>query len=140
MKIGVLNRLRNLIPCKTSILPNLTYCHLVWDFCKASDRRKLERVQERALRAVYNSKTATYEELLNMAKLPTLYKRRLQDIAIMMYKVKKEMVPNYIAELFDTRRKGYNLRGNDFKCPKIQYYKIWKTLYKTPWTFHMGKT
>ena len=54
-KIGVLTRLRNLIPenaklvlFKTAILPYLTYCHLVWHFCKASDSRKIERLQEGA--------------------------------------------------------------------------------------------
>ena len=38
-KAGVLTRLRNLVPCsakltiyKTSILPHLTYCHIVWHF------------------------------------------------------------------------------------------------------------
>ena len=41
-KVGVLMRLRNLIPCqaelilyKTAIMPHLTYCHLVWNFCKS---------------------------------------------------------------------------------------------------------
>ena len=45
-------RLRNLIPCsaKSSILPYLTYCQLVWHFCKASDCRKIERLQEHAER------------------------------------------------------------------------------------------
>ena len=59
-KVGVLVRLRNMIPreaklqlYKSAILPNLTYCHIVWHSCKASDARKLERVQERALRVVY---------------------------------------------------------------------------------------
>ena len=40
-RIGVLMRLRNLIPMKSklilfksAILPFLTYCHLVWHFCK----------------------------------------------------------------------------------------------------------
>ena len=50
--------------------------------------------------------------MYGMAKLPTKYNRRLQDIAVMMYTVKKEMVPNYILELFDTLKRGYNLRGN----------------------------
>ena len=35
------------------ILPYLTYCGIVWNFCKASDSMKLERVQERGLRAIY---------------------------------------------------------------------------------------
>ena len=127
MKTRALNRLCNLIPSnykanlllyKTPILLNLTYCHIVFRFCKASDRRKLKRVQERALRAVYNSKTATYEELLNMAKLPIVYNRRLQHIAIMMYKVNMELVPNYILELFDTQKKGYNVRDNDFNVQR----------------------
>ena len=59
-RIGVLVRLKNLILAeaklqlyKAAILPHLTYCHLTWHFCKASDRRKLERIQERGLRAVF---------------------------------------------------------------------------------------
>ena len=43
-KVGVLVRLRNMIPreaklqlYKSAILPNLTYCHIAWHFCKASD-------------------------------------------------------------------------------------------------------
>ena len=53
--------------------------------CAASDARKLERVQEKALRAVYCSKTATYDTLLEMAKLPTLRSRRLQDVATLSH-------------------------------------------------------
>ena len=106
-KVGVLTRLRNLISCETklhlyltAIIPNLTYCHTVLHFCKASDRRKLERVQERALRIIFNSKTDTYDALLSRAKLPSLHNRRLQDIAILKFKVKKGLVPDYIMELF----------------------------------------
>ena len=54
-RVDVLSRLRNLIPMeaklllyKSSVLPYLTYCHLIWHFCKASDARKVERVQEQA--------------------------------------------------------------------------------------------
>ena len=55
-KVRVLMRLRNLIPYqaklilyKTAIMPHLTYCHLVWNFFKSSDGRKIERIRERAL-------------------------------------------------------------------------------------------
>ena len=50
-RVGVIMRLRNLIPTmaklvllKSAILPYLTYCHLVWHFCRASDTRRLERI------------------------------------------------------------------------------------------------
>ena len=91
-KVGVLLRLRKLIPVsaklqlyKSAILPHLTYCHLVWHFCRASGKRKLERIQERALRAVFNTNSLTYQELLDKAQLSSLNNRRLQNIAILMY-------------------------------------------------------
>ena len=36
-----------------------------------------------------------------MAGLSTLHNRRLQDIAVLMYKVKKNMCPTYISTLFE---------------------------------------
>ena len=96
-KVGVLVQLCNLIPCnaklslyKFSILPHLTYCHLVCHLSNASAQRK--RIQERALRAVYKTRSASYQELLDRAKLPTLYNRRLQDIATLMFNVKHSTV------------------------------------------------
>ena len=120
-------RLRNLIPCnakltlyKSAILPHLTYCHLVWNFCKSSDSRKIERVQERALRAIYKSKTETYEELLARARLPTsIYNRRLQDTATLMYKVKNNLVPSCLSRLFKIKNCQYCLRNWVFKIPRF---------------------
>ena len=85
--------------------------------CKASDSRKLERVQEKALRAIYCDSNST--ELLQRAKLPTLYNRRLQDIAVLMYKVKNGLCPDYISRLFIIRSNQYNLRNNDFIIPRV---------------------
>ena len=78
-RIGVLSRLRNLIPttAKLVVMPHFTYCSLVWHFCKASDRRKLERINERDLRTVYNDWSASYDDLPSRAKMTTLYNRRL---------------------------------------------------------------
>ena len=102
-KVGVLLRLRNLISCKakpiiykSSILPDLTYCHLVWHNCRSSDSRKIERIHERALRAVFNSRSQSYENLLVRAELPSLLNRKLQDIAILVYKVKYGLAPSIV--------------------------------------------
>ena len=103
-KVNVLVRFRNMVPEKAKltlykpvILANLTYCHTVWHFCKAPDARKLEKIQERAVRAIYNNKSDSYEELLAKAKLPSLANRRLQDILILMYKVKNAIVPQHVS-------------------------------------------
>ena len=54
-QIGVLRRLKNLVLAhaklqlfKAAILQHVTYCGTAWHFCRASDRRKIERLQEKA--------------------------------------------------------------------------------------------
>ena len=78
-RVGVMMRLKKLIPTnakltlyKSSIFPYLTYCHLTWHFCTASDKRKPERIQERALRAVFLDKQSSYQAPLNKSDLMTL--------------------------------------------------------------------
>ena len=74
-KIGVLTKMRKLVSEKTKqrlfksvILPGLNYCLIVWLFIRASDKRKLERMQEKGLRAVFNDNTSSYENLMFKAK------------------------------------------------------------------------
>jgi len=117
-------RLRNLIPTKaklvlfkSAVLPYLMYCHLVWHFCKSSDARKLERLKERGLRAVYRDKHASYSKLLKRAELPTLMNRRLHDICILMYKVKHKQCATYISNIFNRHNSSYFLRQPDFSIP-----------------------
>ena len=122
-KVGVLNRLKKLVPThallqlyKAGVLPNLTYCHVVWHFCRVSDTKKLERVQEQALHAVFSIKAATYERFHEWAKLPCLENRRLQDILILMhiYKVKHNLVPKTMIEIFSISNGKCNLHNKDF--------------------------
>ena len=80
----------------------------------------MERIQERALRAVFRSKSETYSKLLTRAGLLSLYQQRLQNIAIFMYKVKNGLMPSYITEIFNTTPKRYNLRNADFNIPRFR--------------------
>jgi hypothetical protein len=43
---------------------------LAWHFCTEKNSKKLEKVQERALRFVYEDYNSSYEELLHKAKVP----------------------------------------------------------------------
>ena len=119
-RIGVLMRLGKLIPTtaklyiyKAAIMPCFNYCSLVWHFCKASDRNKLERTNERGLRAVFCDWDSTYEQLLIKSNLTTLYNMWLQNIAIFMYKIKHKLLPKNILDLFETSQTIYNLRNCD---------------------------
>ena len=125
-KIGVLLGMKNLIPekaklhiFKTNILPLLTYCSMVWNFISSSDKRKLERLKEKGLRAVFKDKSSSYEDLLNKAKLVTLNNQRLQNIAILMFKVKHDICPTYISDLFNPQTTQYSLRNSEFVIPRF---------------------
>ena len=123
-KVGVLVYGCNLIPCntkltlyKSAILSHLTYWLLAWNFCKSYNSRKIVQVQEGALHAIYISKMETYKELLAHARLPTLNNRHLQHNATLMYKVKNNLVPSCLSQLFKTKTLPYCLRNWDFEIP-----------------------
>ena len=129
-QIGVLTRLRNLIPTpvklqlfKATILPHLTYCGTAWHFCTASDKRELQRLQERAPRTLFNNRSDSYENLLRQTHLPTLYN------FILMFKAKNYLLPKYLQDLFNPhgkREKRYNLRNYDFTLPRYNTIKYGK--------------
>ena len=45
----------------TFILSNFHYCRLAWHFCSERNSKKLEKIQERALRFVYDDFESAYE-------------------------------------------------------------------------------
>ena len=77
----------------------------------------MEIIQERAPRAVFQSKSETYSELLTGAGL---YQQRLQNTGILMYEVKNGLVPTYITEIFNTTPKQYNLNNVDFNIQRFR--------------------
>ena len=57
---------------------------------------------------------------MQKAKLPTLYTRRLQAIATIVYKVKNNLAPPYIADLFDVNISQHHLRNSEFVVPRVR--------------------
>ena len=76
----------------------------------ASDRRKLERIQED-----FKDKQYSYEKLPAKADMSLLYNRRSQDIVIFMYKIKQNLSPQRFCSLFQLDSGSYYLQnGNLF--------------------------
>ena len=87
-QINVLSRFKRtldvdtkLLLYKSFILCHFNYCPLVWHECGSDNTRKLERLQYRALRFVFNDTTSSYEDLLTRSGMPTLRLARLRIIA-----------------------------------------------------------
>ena len=64
--------------------------------------------------------------MLDKSDLTTLQNRRLQDIAILMYKVKHKLCPIKISELFHAHCSPYNLRTAEFAIPRFRTNKYGK--------------
>ena len=77
--------------------------------------KKLNRLHERALRAVYKNKSLTFSELLEKDKSFTIHERNLQKLATEMYKVKNDLCPKPFQELFCSKQRG----KGDFVIPKV---------------------
>ena len=55
--------------------------------------------------------------------MTSLYNRRLQDIAILMRKVKIKLTAANIIDLFSVSLSRYNLRNSDFLIPRFNTVK-----------------
>ena len=70
----------------------------------------------------------SYGQLISMAGLSTLQHLRLQDIAILMYKIKHNMCPTYISTLFEQPAIKYKLCNHDFTIPRFNTVSFGKHL------------
>ena len=102
------------------IIPHFNYCSETWHFCNKSATAKLDKMNERALRFVFNEKQTSYCELLNRIGLPSLENQRLAKIVSTVFNViNNEHAPRSIKDLIGLRNNNYNLRGSDIlKQPK----------------------
>lgn len=93
-QIAVISRFRKLLSIQTKltlykayILPHFTYCSTVWMHCGKTASDKLEKLNKRALRLIFNDNANTYATLLETSNMPSLHDRRVQDMCILIYKV-----------------------------------------------------
>jgi hypothetical protein len=66
---------------------------LAWHFCSKATTIKLEKIQERALYFFYEDYNSTYEELLHIAKVPSLQIRRMRTMALECFKIVYKLSP-----------------------------------------------
>lgn len=116
-----LNKLGRLTIYYSFILSNLNYCPITWHFCSEKNTLKMEKIQERALRFVYNNYTINYEELLHLSKLPSLKVRRLRSIALETFKIINKNCPSYLYDLINIKKHQYSFRySNTTELPQVR--------------------
>ena len=103
------------------ILSNFNFCPLTWHFCGETYTKKLEKIQERALRFIYEDYTSDYETLLSRSKLPSLKLRRMRIMALEVHKIIYKQGPTYLHDLVNVKESSFNFRyKNTANIPQVR--------------------
>ena len=107
-KVTALSRLVRIVSMgKRKILMNafiesqFSYCPLVWMFCHSRKlNKRMNHIHERGLRMVYQDYTSSFQALLEKNGSVSIHHRNIQLVAILMFKVKNNLCPEIIKDLF----------------------------------------
>ena len=83
---------------------------------------KINRLQERCLRIIYSDKQSSFETLFEKDGSVSVNNRNLQILATEMYKIKNDLSPLIVTELFEQRNEQhYDPKKNcQFSIPPIR--------------------
>ena len=88
-KLNALARMTNYmeLPEKRTLMnaffkAQFNYCPVIWIFHSRSLNNKINRLQERCLRIIYNDKRSTFEELLTKDKSVSVHHNNIYSLAI----------------------------------------------------------
>ena len=93
---------------KGFVLPHFQYCSVVWHFCSSRNSEKVESLNKRALREVFDDRDSTYSQLLDRAATTSLNNLRV------IHKCEHiNFFPAYLKDLSTLRSTVYSFRGTD---------------------------
>ena len=95
------------------IISNFSYCPIVWMFHSRKLNERINHIHERALRIVYRDFTSSFQELLVKDNSVTIHQKNLQKLVTEIFKVKKNLAPALMNDVFEFIEKPYHLRENE---------------------------
>ena len=102
------------------IASQFNYCPIIWHFCYKRKTYMMEKIQERALRFVFNDRDTTYCNLLIKINKDTMHVQRLKQLLNLVYKCVNQLGPSNLNDLFSVKTSPYVLRNSLLLCqPKM---------------------
>ena len=96
---------------------NVNFCPQPWYFCSESNTNKIEKIQERALRFIYEDHHSTYEDhhstfgdLLVKSILSSLKIKRWRTMAMEVHRIINKESLLYLHDLIKIKRTNYSFR------------------------------
>ena len=97
------------------------YCSLSWMFHSRTLNNRINDLHYRALRLIYREDSMSFNELLKKDGSVTIHHRNIQKLGIEIYKVKNDLSPIIMHEIFPHRNyNGPHIRSQtDFELPHV---------------------
>ena len=89
------------------------YCPVIWTFSGKSSNTLINRVQRKALRAVYNDYDSNFEQLLEKGDHLTIHQMNLRSLLVEVYKCVNNINPSFLTSIFQYKNLTYNLRRSN---------------------------
>ena len=133
-KIWFLSRLRKFLPFeslvqiyKSYIQPKIDYAITVWGYSNESNMDKIQRMQNRAVRAIYNNYdyvNVRGTELVSTMNVMNVRQRRDYFMSLLVFKCLHGLAPEYLCNeiimAIEVRdRLGRNINENDLYVPYV---------------------
>ena len=117
------------------------YCPLIWIFHSRKGNSKINHLQERSLKIIYNDYITSFEDLLKKDNSSKIQRKNIQSLDIEVFKVQKGIANQILCDIFPIRSIDYNLKSQTdfsvssvniihFNLNSVQYFasEVWKMI------------
>ena len=91
-------------------------------FCSSKSFKKIEKIEERALRILYNDSTSDYNQLLNKSSKASMEVKLLRNLALEIFKTLNHLKSEYMKEIFykttNFTHRHFNIKVNQNNTTK----------------------
>ena len=85
---------------KAFIASEFGYCPFLWMFLSRKLDNRVNKLNERALRIIYQDYASSFTELLEKDNSTTMHNRNIQLLATELFKIKNGLSPTFMNEIF----------------------------------------
>ena len=109
--VPYMNIQKRRIVMKSFVTSQFGYCPLIWIFHSRPLNNKIISIHESSLRITYQNHLSTFQKLKDNSVL--IHNRNLQVLATEMFKIHRDMSPDFLKEIFVPKISLYNLHRNN---------------------------
>ena len=95
------------------VMSSFGYCPVTWMFCGKVSNEKINKVQRKALRAVYNDYSSSFEALLNKGNHLPVHEMNKRSLLIEVFKCLNNLNPVFLSDIFKHKCLSQNLRTSN---------------------------